>query len=102
QFLKMNPVDNMLLVQHWQQGCLSVAALHLGRAHTVRHKVRVNPGSRGWGRARGFLLRRCANLYRQGDLRYDGTSQKLYRRGTSWPLPFSKSVPWPTCLWCWG
>jgi hypothetical protein len=63
---------------------------------------RYNPGSRGCGRVRGFLLRRCASLYHQGDLRYDGTSQKLCRRDPSWPLPFSKSVRWPTCLWCWG
>jgi hypothetical protein len=39
----MNPVDNMILAQHRQQGCLNVAALRLGQAHTVRHKVRVDP-----------------------------------------------------------
>jgi DNA polymerase V len=44
------------------------------------------PGSRGCGHEWGFLLRRCTSLYHQGDLRYDGTSQKLCRRGTSWPL----------------
>jgi site-specific DNA recombinase len=40
---KMNPVDNMLLAQHRQQGCFDVAALRMGQAHTVRHKVRVDP-----------------------------------------------------------
>jgi len=38
----MNPVDNMVLAQHWQQGCLNVAALRMGQAHTIRHKVRVD------------------------------------------------------------
>src|SRR5262245_26514008 len=61
-----------------------------------------NPGSRGCGHEWGFLLRRCTSLYYQGDLRYDGTSQKLCRRGTSWPLLFSTFVRWPTCHWCWG
>src|SRR5215471_9395663 len=65
------------------------------------HK-RQAPGSRGCGHEWEFLLRRCTSLYHQGDLRYDGTSQKLCRRGSSWPLLFSTSVRWPTCLWCWG
>src|SRR5215813_14107472 len=61
-----------------------------------------SPGSRGHGHEWEFLLRRCTSLYHQGDLRYDGTSQKLGRRGTSWPLLCSTSARWPTCLWCWG
>src|SRR5262245_40552546 len=75
----------------------------------MRHKARrgvsyshLNPGSRGCGHEWEFLLRRYTSLYHQGDLRYDGTSQKLCRRGTSWPLLFSTSVRWPTCLWYWG
>ena len=73
-----------------------------GRGSRLGLCVCTSPGSRGCGRARGFLLKRHVSLYRQGDLRYDGTSQKLCRRGTSWPLPFIKSVRWPTCLWRWG
>ena len=64
--------------------------------------VNLCPGSRGCGHEWRFLLRRCTSLYHQGDLRYDGTAQKLCRRGTSWPLLCSTSVQWPTCLWYWG
>jgi hypothetical protein len=39
----MNPVDNMMLAQHRQQGCLNIAALRMGQTHTVRDKVRVDP-----------------------------------------------------------
>src|SRR5262249_60703974 len=69
---------------------------------STRRASRSTPGSRGCGNEWEFLLRRYTSLYHQGDLRYDGTSQKLCRRGTSWPLLFSTSVRWPTCLWYWG
>jgi hypothetical protein len=36
-------VDNMMLAQHRQQGCLNIAALRMGQTHTVRDKVRVDP-----------------------------------------------------------
>jgi len=42
-----------------------------------------NPGSRGSGRVRGFLLRQSSRLGYCGDMRYDGTSRKPYRRGAS-------------------
>ena len=42
----MNPVDNMMLAQHRQQGCLNIAALRMGQTHTVRDKVRVIHNSR--------------------------------------------------------
>ena len=59
-------------------------------------------GSRGLWSLGGFLLKRRVSLYRQGDLRHDGTSQQLCRRGTSWLLPCCTSVQWPTGLWRWG
>jgi hypothetical protein len=39
----MNTIDNVMLAEHWQQGCLNFAALRMGQAHTVGHKVRVDP-----------------------------------------------------------
>ena len=51
-----------------------------------------NPGSRGSGRVRGFLLRQSSRLCRCGDLRYDGTSRKPCRRGASWLLQVIRSV----------
>ena len=32
-----------MLAEDWQQGCLNVAALRMGQAHTIGHKVRVDP-----------------------------------------------------------
>src|SRR5262249_34682940 len=60
------------------------------------------PGSRGSGHVRGFLRRQGSGLCRHGDIRYDATSTKTCRRGGAWRLRFSRSVPWPICLWCWG
>ena len=85
--------------RRWQPSSQHISE---SRRTTFVSRPSSHPGSRGCGRARGFLLKRRVSLYRQGDLRYDGTSQKVCRRGTSWPLPFIKAVRWPTCLWRWG
>src|SRR5215831_850709 len=60
------------------------------------------PGSRGSGHVRGFLPSQGSGLCRHGDIRYDATSSKTCRRGASWRLRCSKSVPWLPSLWCGG
>src|SRR6266702_7661969 len=49
-----------------------------------------------------FLIRPGSSVYRHAAMGYDAPSEKPCRGGASWWSRCNRSVPWPTCRWCWG